>query len=231
MLIRIEHLRQHLAVLESEVTDSLNRETQRLSDSLVEYETTTAPSLGQIEKFLNDFGKARKLDDVNLQRLNRFKLNLHKINRTINEKVNALNFEVQIDMPSASDIVGRMSSITCKSKNINLSKVKSKNLITSVNSRPIYPNDVMLVDERSVLLVDKRSKAIVKLDLNGNFESTCSLANTMRSPECLCYDHVGCFYYVSDSDSNLIYKFDQNFKNIQKIGSKANLRSPKGKLF
>ncbi len=52
----------------------------------------------------------------------------------------------------------------------------------------------------------------------------------MRTPECICYDHIGFVYYVSDSESNLIFKFDENFRLIQKFGSKANLRSPKGNI-
>lgn len=107
---------------------------------------------------------------------------------------------------------------------INFTTLKTTKIISMLNNAPISPR-FLTKQRNSVFFTDNVSKTVVKLNTN-NDDTTFMFKNMFKAPEGICFNAKN-ELYVSDYESNLIFKFNKNLEFVTKFGSKI-LNWPRG---
>ena len=225
LLIKVEDLKDHVMQLEQDIRELLNKSVENLTENLIKYKSAIKPELDAIKIFISN---GSELNHENgMKKCEELNLNLEKINKSLTNYFNDLKFEVNNELPN-EEIIGYMNRIKLNDDQIideiKLNELKStENVNSFYQNIPISPRYVA-VNKNLIYLTDTFSKSILKLS-EGKFEKSL-LQNTFKSPEGVCFNELN-EMFVTDYESNLVFKFDKNLNLIKSFGSKV-LKHPKG---
>jgi hypothetical protein len=227
LLIKVEALKEHLLQLEQEIRESLDKSAQNLAENFSNYKNSIKLDLENTRIFITTSKTNSEIrTENNINHIDTLNMNLGKINKTITNYLNELKFDVNNELPD-EEIIGFLNKIKLNNtinNELNLEKFKSAEVYNSFYQNiPITPR-YLAINKDFIYLTDSFSKSILKL-CDGKFEKSL-FQNKFKSPEGICFNEFD-EMFITDYESNLVYKFDKNMNLVKSFGAKI-LKYPRG---
>ena len=253
ILTQIEHVKNHLESLETELKERLSDNCENTKLNLQKLDKTQRPNIDYIKDSFHNL-KAIRLNTAkdlsrdtnpniiyNLQHQSLNKCLSHlsevnEINESFNEVIDEIKFYPNVEMPTTSLIgllkkvkeTNHIESFRNLSGNFQVVKIKPGHDNTSL---PITPRYLCVADHSTLFFTDSQNKQLVQANLDsGEFIRATSLNGLLKTPDGICVNTRTGHIYVGENESKCIFKLDSQFNILKKFGQKE-LKWPRGMAY